>query len=136
MLTYVFGLISPDALTIAARSCFCALPVWTTTIPLLLWWITTATTIRRIRAVPSPMSTFFQVFMRPLSLPAARLGIPTCEPGQDVDAETVSSPGCLGDGGRTSSDTIQRSGKFRLVSWQKWLHLRRNLKMVAPLGKR
>jgi hypothetical protein len=68
--------------------------------------------------------------------PRGRRCIRTRDPGQDVDAETVSSPGCVGDGGRTSSDTIQRSGKFRLVSWQKWLRLRRNLKMVAPLGKR
>src|SRR5579863_2144275 len=64
MFTYVLGLISPEALTTDARSSRCAFPVCTVTTFLWLWYTVKATMTPSTTTAPTPMATFFQVFIQ------------------------------------------------------------------------
>src|SRR5580692_3395516 len=66
MLTYVFGLISPEALTTEDKSWRWTLPVCTVTTFLPLWWTVKPTIAAKTTTTPTPIATFFQVFIVPV----------------------------------------------------------------------
>ncbi len=68
MLTYVFGLISPDALTTEFKSWRWTFPVCTVTMFLPLWWTVIPTMMAKRATAPTPIAIFFQGFMVSVAL--------------------------------------------------------------------
>src|SRR6267154_4254441 len=85
MLTYVFGLISPEALTTVVRSCRCTLPVCTVTRFLLLWRTVTPTTIASRTTTPTPIAIFFQGFIDSRHDPGLFLLNDECRPTLNIE---------------------------------------------------
>src|SRR6266853_5868457 len=80
MLTYVLGLISPEALTTDDKSWRCAFPVCTVDTFLPLWWTVMPTMMANTTTTPTPIAIFFQGFMISVTIRSYRDLEPTAAP--------------------------------------------------------